>query len=631
MRNRLFISKWSALVLVLIMTSLSFSQSIVISNFTPLSASSGSLITINGSGFSNTPSENIVHFGPVRGRVVSSTTNQISVIVPVTAAYGRLSVTVENFTATSPRLFNHQFTGIGEIVNGTFAEAVEYPAANSGPFSMIVSDIDGDTIPDLAIEHLYGNSVGMYRSIGIVDTIKNYHFSYEADYGAGFFPYTIHRIDVNNDGDLDVITVPYYSPFFSIFTNRSTMGTIGFEPRIDIALNPVGTKFSIAEDLDNDGKCDIAICVQESSATYIFRNTSTPSNVSFQFIGSIPSSPTATGILSTDLDGDGKPELIFSDNSSNYIAIKKNISSPGNILFGSDIAVNISEKSSSVNNIDADSDGRIDLMVTSDENRSFMILKNISVSGNITFDLPTHFQLSGFPITSAVNDIDGDGKPDILISTTDSTGIDIFENYSAANILFTKALQMPLINMALGLASADMNGDEAPEVMITDLHQNTFSLFQNFGGRVTTVNTNTGWNLVSLPRVPIDRTPQEVFRNSVPGSIAGFTGSLYFIPDSMRTGNGYWAYYYLGSTETIAGVSINTFSLIVPTGNRWILLGSISNPTSINNIIVTPISALAPGSLFGFNGLQYTVPTVLEPGKGYWMYVYQPCTITVTQ
>jgi hypothetical protein len=630
MRNQSFIPKWNVLVLVLILTSHTFSQSVTISNFTPLSASSGTLVTINGSGFSLTPFENIVHFGPVRGKVVGSTTNQISVVVPVTATYDRITVTVGNYTASSPRPFNHQFTGIGSIVNGTFASAVEFPAANSGPFSMIVSDMDGDTIPDLAIEHLYGNSVGMYRSIGIVDTIKNYHFSYEADYGAGFFPYTIHRIDVNHDGNLDIITVPYYSPFFSIFTNTSTMGTIGFQPRIDIALNPVGTKFSIAEDLDNDGKCDIAICVQESSATYIFRNTSTPSNVSFQFIGSIPSSSTVSGIISTDLDGDGKPELIFSDNSSNYIAIKKNIGSPGTIMFGSDITINISEKSASVDDIDADSDGRIDLIVSSDENRSFMILRNISVSGNITFDLPTHFQLSGFPITTTVNDIDGDGKPDILISTTDSTGVDIFENYSAANISFTKALQIPLINMALGLASADMNGDEAPEVIVTDLHQNTFSLFQNFSSRVSTVNTNAGWNLVSLPRVPIDRTPHEVFRNSVPGSISGFTGNLYFIPDSLRTGNGYWAYYYSGSTESIAGVSINSYSLLVPTGNRWILIGSISNPTSINNIVVSPISALAPGSLFGFNGSQYTIPTLLEPGKGYWMFVFQPCIISVT-
>lgn len=620
---------FAVLFLLFFFSSSLFSQVPSITSIAPLSGNAGTLVTITGSGFSDTLSNNVVHFGPVRGKVVATTSGQISVFVPPSATYDRITVTVGNYTASSARPFNHQFPGIGEIVNGMFAGAVEFPAANNGPYSLIVSDFDGDTIPDLGIEHLYGNSVGMYRSIGSVDTIKDYHFSYEADYAAGFFPYTIHRIDVNNDGQLDVVTVPYFSPFFSIFTNTSSIGDIDFSPRIDIPLEPVGTKFSIADDLDNDGKCDIAICVQESSVTYLYRNTSTSSTVSFQYIGLIPNSPSTTGILTTDLDGDGKPELIFSNNASNYIGIRKNFGSPGSVVFGSEIAVNVSEKSAFVYDIDADSDGRIDLIVASDDSRSFRILKNISVSGNITFDVPIPYLVSGYPISTAVNDIDGDGKPDILISTADSTGVDIFENYSSANISFTKSLRIPLTNNAFGIAAADVNGDEAPEVIVTDLSQNMFAVFQNFGGSVTTIATNIGWNLLSLPRLPIDPTPAGVFENAAIGSIVGFSGSAYFYPDTLKAGNGYWGYYFGIDTVEVSGLAINTFSLTIPTGNRWVLIGSVTNPTAIENLSIIPPSAAVPGSLFGFDGSAYIIPTKLEPGKGYWLYVYQPCTINI--
>lgn len=70
-------------------------------SFTPQKAAPGTILTIQGQGFSTTPAANIVRINGISATVTSATTTMLTVVVPVGAATGPVTVTVGASTATS--------------------------------------------------------------------------------------------------------------------------------------------------------------------------------------------------------------------------------------------------------------------------------------------------------------------------------------------------------------------------------------------------------------------------------------------------------------------------------------------------------------------------------------------------
>ena len=87
-----------------------------ITDFSPTEGVEGTIVTINGTGFDPTPANNIVKFNNTTASVKSSTASTITVIVPVGAASGPISVTAGT-TATSLDDFN--VTSVALMFNGS--------------------------------------------------------------------------------------------------------------------------------------------------------------------------------------------------------------------------------------------------------------------------------------------------------------------------------------------------------------------------------------------------------------------------------------------------------------------------------------------------------------------------------
>jgi trimeric autotransporter adhesin len=80
-------------------------SSLAIFAFTPEQGASGQQVTIQGSGFSTTPTNNTVKFNGVAAAVVSATVNLIVATVPSAATTGTISVSVGGSTVTSNQTF----------------------------------------------------------------------------------------------------------------------------------------------------------------------------------------------------------------------------------------------------------------------------------------------------------------------------------------------------------------------------------------------------------------------------------------------------------------------------------------------------------------------------------------------
>jgi YD repeat-containing protein len=81
------------------------STQVSIIDFTPQTGPVGTAVTINGTGFSATPSQNTVKFNGTAATVSSATNTQIQVTVPTSATNGPISVTSPNGSATSTTNF----------------------------------------------------------------------------------------------------------------------------------------------------------------------------------------------------------------------------------------------------------------------------------------------------------------------------------------------------------------------------------------------------------------------------------------------------------------------------------------------------------------------------------------------
>lgn len=78
----------------------------------------GQTISINGNGFSTTPENNVVRFGAAQARVISSTANQLTVIIPFGAESGRVLIQNQQGETRSAASFRIK-TSISGIVQST--------------------------------------------------------------------------------------------------------------------------------------------------------------------------------------------------------------------------------------------------------------------------------------------------------------------------------------------------------------------------------------------------------------------------------------------------------------------------------------------------------------------------------
>ncbi|OQP56083.1 hypothetical protein A4H97_21125 [Niastella yeongjuensis] len=106
--------------------------------------------------------------------------------------------------------------------------------------------------------------------------ITPYSFEARINLAAGESPYDIASGDLDNEGKPDIIAVNGGYPYsISIYRNTSTGGTISFATKIDYPIGNVPFSEAIS-DIDGDGKLDIVVTNEYSFTVSVFRNISTP-------------------------------------------------------------------------------------------------------------------------------------------------------------------------------------------------------------------------------------------------------------------------------------------------------------------------------------------------------------------
>lgn len=197
---------------------------------------------------------------------------------------------------------------------GAFGLVTTYSTLNMlsdsgyGPRGIAVADVNGDGRPDLLTANYLGNSVSVLLNAGLGTfgpaTI------YSAGYGSS--PTGIVVVDVNGDGKLDLLTANLSSDTAGVLLGTGA-GT--FSPVTTYATgNNSGPRSLAVADVNADGKLDLLLGNNTSGAAAVLLGTGMGSFGAAATYGTgYGSYP--RGIAVADVNGDGRPDLLTANSN----------------------------------------------------------------------------------------------------------------------------------------------------------------------------------------------------------------------------------------------------------------------------------------------------------------------------
>jgi hypothetical protein len=459
--------------------------------FTPAFGPVGTTVTITGSNFSATPANNIVYFGATRASVTSSTTTQLVVIVPPGATYEPVSITVNGLNGFTAKPFPVVFTSNGLVDATSFSSKVDFSTHTSYVrcYSMVIGDLDGDGKSDMAVANYDLNAISVYKNTSSTGLINENSFAAKTDFSSpGGGPYGLAIGDLNGDGKLDVAVANRNKRAISVFKNTSSgPGVVSFL-RSDFTTDTDST-FSIAiGDMDGDGKPDLVTSNKDAKVS-VFRNTSTTDQIVFAAKVDFATVSTYNfDVALGDLDNDNKPDIIV-PNFDGTVSVYKSNATPGVISttsFPTHVEFTIGQGATGIIVADLDGDNKLDIATSNATTNSVSVVRNTNtVSGTMSFAPSIDFNLeTGFaPRHITVGDLNGDGKPDLVVANRSADKISIFKNSSTSGSIttgsFTSKVDFATGSSPWNVAIADIDNDGKQDLAVVNASSYSVSVFRN--------------------------------------------------------------------------------------------------------------------------------------------------------
>ena len=539
----------------------------------PSSATVGSTVTITGTNFNTTSANNIVFFGATQATVTAATATQLTVTVPAGATYAPITElnSGTNMSCFGISNFNPIYSPAKTNITSTdFATKVDL-IAGSGPRTVAIGDLDGDGKPDLVEVNSNTTTISVFRNITSAGTLTSGSFAAKVDFTVGSGPVAVIVGDIDGDGKPDLIVTNGSSNTVSVLRNTSTSGTISFATKVDFTTS-TGTFAVAIGDLDGDGKLDLAVSNNSVNNVSILRNTSTIGNISFATHIDFATGTGPLYLAIEDIDGDGMPDISVTNANSNTVSVLRNLSTIGTINFGthSDFATGSVPISLAVG--DLDGDGHPDIVVTNQTSNTISVLYNTSTSGNPSFATKVDFAGGSATNIPTIGDMDGDGKPDIIVCNRTANSVSVFRNTSTSGSItsnsFAGKVDYTVGTSPYSVAVGDLDGDGRPDIVTANLGANTVSILHN-----------------TIPAPTISSFSPTT---AATGTTVTITGTNFYSATGVSFGS--------VAATSFTVVSATSITVVVPSG------------AASGNVVVTTPTGI--GSLAGFTTCTNVTPSV---------------------
>ncbi len=239
--------------------------------------------------------------------------------------------------------------------------------------------------------------------------------------------------------------------------------------------------------MNGDGKQDLITYNQDAGELTVWQNQSAPGTIAFLKAVTLPDAGAAIGV--GDIDGDGRPDLIQVDNLSPTLKLIKNNSTGGildNTSFDPPVGFNSGNGIEFLDVQDLNGDGKPEIITCNRTDNTLSVFRNTAVAGTIdnsSLAASVDFPAGKGPFNLAIADIDADGKADLIVSNTDSNTISILKNGSSPGKIKNSSFSVP-VSFISGSKPAlidvgDLDGDGKPDIAVSNNLSGTSSVFKN--------------------------------------------------------------------------------------------------------------------------------------------------------
>jgi hypothetical protein len=378
---------------------------------------------------------------------------------------GDLDITATSFTFLDEVYWYENLDGQG---NFSIEKTITDKANGARKISTGDYDLDGDL--DIVIASTSDQEIAIYESINA-----------SGDFGEQnvistniVHPKYVTSADIDNDGDLDLLTASFDDDKIAWYENIDGLGTFGKQNHITSFA--VRAEVAIAGDLDGDGDLDVISGSKVDNKLAWYKNQDGLGDFGPQIIIS-DLVESLISIILIDIDGDGDLDIATTTEANGYILIwYENLDGLGN--FGSEIGITQGDYQSikSLIAYDMDLDGDVDIIQGKEGNLG--LLENTDGQGN--FDYHNYGVYSGSVNALSIADIDGDGDMDIIVSGSYIywlENIDGFGDFGVKHDVYVSSFY------ATTLETLDVDNDGDFDIVAGSYSNDKLYWFENLNGQ----------------------------------------------------------------------------------------------------------------------------------------------------
>jgi YD repeat-containing protein len=343
--------------------------------------------------------------------------------------------------------------------DGTF-QAPQLLAVGVLPSSLVMMDINNDGMPDIVTANQNSGDISVLLGHGTGT------FQPERRFAVNASPSALALARINGDSNLDLVIANWSSkgPVTVMFGNGD--GTFQSRQRLAVGTSP---NWVTVADLNMDGKQDlISVNTASNDLSVLFGN----GDATFQPEQRIAVGAGPTSVAVADLDGDGFPDLIATNGINANVSI---ILASG---AGTELRFSVGSGPAAVCATELNGDGKFDLVIANGSSSDISVLLG---NGDGTFQPQQRFAAITTPNSCSVGDLNGDGKVDLVTSTNGETGNNVAVLFGNGDGTFQLPQTLEVGSGTRGSALADVNGDGKLDIITANTYSDDVSVLLGNG------------------------------------------------------------------------------------------------------------------------------------------------------